>query len=351
MVADNRISAVSKLRSMLSYCLINKIIPQYTKCNFIVINGSTRDKIPLTFGEGLVENVTHLTLLGSHLAQTGNIKDDLQLHFTKRYSSCIKYFNFLKSNKLAPLYIKIKVLKACVINSLLYNCETFGDYYPTDLEKIYFKLIKAALQVRNSTPNVLVLIETGLLPLKAIIYRRQLNFFRKFISGLKNTSSRFNVMNELSTNPTSYLKHYYDLDRKYTSVTEIDEEFLGNLRTSVENLAQTDGKTKFKTYMKINPDLTRSTFLLSHSTMVVDITKFRLGSHRLPIETGRWSRTPPELRLCRSCNVVGDESHVLFSCSQVDRNNLNFSGTLDGLWKNKDVFELFKRIKTGTEYL
>ena len=239
------------------------------------------------------------------------------------------------------------------MNSLLYNCETFGDYHSVDLERIYHNLIKATLQVRNSTPNEIVLIETGLLPIKAIIYRRQLKFFRRFINGLDQESSRFDTMKKLNENPPSYLKHYYDLDRKYGSEADISNEFLRNLQTLVKTHAQTEGKTKFKTYLQINPRLEQSPFLNSHSTSVIDITKFRLGSHLLPIETGRWSRTERKDRLCRLCGVVGDEEHVLFFCSMVNRNNLCIPNTigLEHIWKNKDIFELFKRIKCGTEYL
>ena len=121
----------------------------------------------------------------------------------------------------------------------------------------------------------------------------------------------------------------------------------------VRTHAQTDGKTKFKTYLQINPRLEQSPFLNSHSTSVIDISKFRLGSHHLPIETGRWSRKERKDRLCRLCGVIGDEEHVLFVCSMVNRSNLCIPNTigLDDIWKSKDIFELFKRIKCATEYL
>ena len=47
----------------------------------------------------------------------------------------------------------------------------------------------------------------------------------------------------------------------------------------------------------------------------IEMTRFRLGSHRLVVETGRWSRTPADRRLC-TCGVVEvqDEAHVVFWC-------------------------------------
>ena len=42
-------------------------------------------------------------------------------------------------------------------------------------------------------------------------------------------------------------------------------------------------------------------------------SRLRLGSHSLRVETGRWSRTPRENRLC-ICDNVQDEIHVLLHC-------------------------------------
>ena len=40
------------------------------------------------------------------------------------------------------------------------------------------------------------------------------------------------------------------------------------------------------------------------------ITKFRCSNCKLPIETGRWSMTPREERICHLCNVgLGTEFH------------------------------------------
>ena len=47
----------------------------------------------------------------------------------------------------------------------------------------------------------------------------------------------------------------------------------------------------------------------------IEMTRFRVGSHKLKVETGRWSRVPREERTC-SCGVGGiqDEEHVVFHC-------------------------------------
>ena len=47
----------------------------------------------------------------------------------------------------------------------------------------------------------------------------------------------------------------------------------------------------------------------------ITYTRLRLMSHRLKVETGRWTRpvTPRERRLC-SCNAIQTEEHVLLEC-------------------------------------
>ena len=122
-------------------------------------------------------------------------------------------------------------------------------------------------------------------------------------------------MNDLNMNMSSCLKHYRELSRKYDNSIEIHNEHKQNLKISLINQAQIDGKSKFRTYLDINPNLLPSPFLNSHNTLVPFIIKFRLGTHYLPIETGRWTRTPREERLCQLCKVVGDERHLTYNCN------------------------------------
>ena len=48
----------------------------------------------------------------------------------------------------------------------------------------------------------------------------------------------------------------------------------------------------------------------------ITFTRFRLSSHRLRVEVGRWSRTPREERVCACGTGVQDEFH-LFQCPRV----------------------------------
>ncbi len=48
------------------------------------------------------------------------------------------------------------------------------------------------------------------------------------------------------------------------------------------------------------------------------MTKFRISSHRLPIERGRYNKPPlpPEERICTTCpnKPIEDEQHIVLEC-------------------------------------
>ena len=346
LIAATRDLAVSKLKNLLHYCRLNCIIPQYTKCEFIAINGDTADREPIPFGEKVLNSVSHLGLLGSHLTATGLLSDDLKLHMDARYKSCIKYFNFLRANQLAPLCVKIKVLKACVINSLLTNCETFGHCIPKDLEKTYNKLLRRTLNVRSNTPSLLLYIESGFLPIKALIIARQLKFFNRYKEQLTGNTCRVQMFHRLLGEPTNYLQHYIDISTKYPSVADVYRESKEEVKQQIRDLADKGtAHYKYKIYTKMNPNLEKSPFITNFHPLSRDAIRFRLGSHILPIETGRWSRKPREDRLCVECGVLGDERHAIFDCTNVDRRNIIMPEDICDVWKMEGVFDLMHGLK------
>ena len=101
----------------------------------------------------------------------------------------------------------------------------------------------------------------------------------------------------------------------------------------------------------MNDALVPSNFIYDLRYVATKITKFRLGSHSLPIETGRWCRKPRNERLCPSCKVLGDEFHIVYICNDINRTGLHLPPTFVELWKCDAVFDLFQRIDSSCDYL
>ena len=223
---------------------MNYIVPQIKKCEFITINGDGHhDKVPFPFGNSFINHVDHITLFGSHLLASGMLTDDLDLHYNETVFELHKFFNFCRENRLAPLMLKIKVLKACVVNSLIYNCETFGNEEPAGLAAMYHKLIRCVFNVRSNTHILLLYTEPGLLPIKALIETRQL----KFHSTIFAFSRRQYLLNALMVDPSTYLYHYIQLEHRYQQ-QEFDIEYYSNdIKSRIRNFA-TNGRYKFKLF-------------------------------------------------------------------------------------------------------
>ena len=82
------------------------------------------------------------------------------------------------------------------------------------------------------------------------------------------------------------------------------------------------------TYRQINEELVK--YPLYENIRIpeykrVEVTRFRTGSHRLRVETGRWSRMARDRRLCDcSHGSVQDEFHVVETCQHLNDLRLLF---------------------------
>ena len=94
----------------------------------------------------------------------------------------------------------------------------------------------------------------------------------------------------------------------------------------------------------MNPKLEPLPFINLPHPLSDTIMKFRLGSHKLPIETGRWKGLDRNDRICPECKVLGDEEHFLYDCQQIRRDDLQLPGSSADLWQHANVFKLFSRL-------
>ena len=163
-----------------------------------------------------------------------------------RYKSVIKFYNFMRSNRLAPLRVKLKVLRSCVVGSLLHNFEDFGYHTPRELESTYTKLLRCCFNIRSNVPNDIIFIESGLLPIKAVILIRQFKFYKRLFDTVKKNSRRDKMLNMLleKENRTKYIQHYESLVTRYDSDKDIVSEYRNVVKQRIYSKAST-GHYKF----------------------------------------------------------------------------------------------------------
>ena len=76
--------------------------------------------------------------------------------------------------------------KTVYVPTVIFNCEAWDNINKSEwdqLHKIQMKFLKRILQVPASTPNSIILLELGVVPIKWEIKKRQLNFLHDIFYG------------------------------------------------------------------------------------------------------------------------------------------------------------------------
>ena len=319
MLATSRKLAIEKMKCLIQYCNTNYIKLQITKCGMMCVNGNEEeDAQPMVFEKIKIDVTKCEVYLGSAITDSVRIIDDVNEDIKLRQTSVVKYFAFLINNFYAPIDVKLKVLDACLLSSLLYNAETWADAKFERLEIVYKRMLKSTLGVGMTTCTEFLYVELGILSLKTRVMMKQWVFWNKVLN-MEDSNPIIYVINLARRYNLKEVRYYDMLVERYDSVDEIVSEFYEENKMKIRTKAGS-GRSKYVTYLEINPDLEtpkiyHNIWSMNHVSM---IAKLRTSSHNLQVEMGRRTRTARELRLCYCEKSVEDETHFLTECELYD---------------------------------
>ena len=324
-----------------------KMSLNFKKSGYFIINGKCKDiKCHIRLSNGWLSYRQKHKYLGAIFSDTGSIHQDVSTYLSDKSKHVnVKLAAFMFSNKFAPIPVKLKVVKTCINAILTYSCEAWGSCSLNVVEMLQRKALKIAMSVQKNVPNEIVYVETDFVCLKAQIYKRQLKFFRKVkedaINNPLSTTSRLFLLG-MEKN-VLYLRHYRDLDRKFNSEKICYEFYLKEHRNAVtskiisKGIQDPDGC--YGPYIKLNPSLSSPEFYRDIKCMETDrllLTRYRTGSHRLKINTGRVSQQQRHERLCSCLENIQTLEHVILYCPLTENiRNIYHINTQD----LKDIFE------------
>ena len=293
-------------------------------------NATKEDRYEFKVYDITVKHNLSYIYLGSPFTENGRINDVIKLHFKTRAKDLNKLRIFCKKNETMPYVFKKKVLEAMIVSSLLYGCESWLGTDFKEIEKLYVSAVKAILGVRETTRNDTSLIEAGMPSTRELIRKRTRTFLNK-------------ELNSGRIRETPLMKIYRLCEGKRTK----GFVFLRNImirselqQNSVVEKFRGQNSSKARIYREINPDLTTHRVYCTNEYINdrerLSFTRFRLSSHHLKIETGRWARIEREERVCGCGNGVQDEEHVLFRCP-ITENERRKVGLQDGEYNDIGV--------------
>ena len=351
-MATTRDLLVEKLSHLGDYCEEYGMVINEDKTKLLVINGDDTDRRPIQLGDVTILNAKTYVYLGAVVTEDGSTATSITEHAKEKLKSVNKLIIFLASNHDAPFHVKKKVFDAAFSSSILYSMESWIGFSTKSIESMYMKGVKALLGVRSSIPDNLCLIEAGLPPLESVVLQAQGKFFNKMMHRM-----------DMEDDPLGYVLRLIEREdpwmwEKIISVMSTTKHVEAG-RNQILHSVFIDPGRRSSTYKHLNPDLsvhiiyTRSAEYIPDS-LRIGFTRVRLSSHRLKIETGRWSQTPRYRRIC-SCGCIQDEEHIL-KCQLnktilSDFQYLEASLGLNHLFENMDVknLTLLNKLLEATE--
>ena len=252
--------------------------------------------------------------LGFWLSDTNDVAQIIEYHFKKKLVHISSFYSWLAINQDTPFAIKMLVLYNCLFATLLYSCEVWINLpnLSEQLLGIERKALKSCLGVKQSTTDDIIYLELNKADIVSTILDRQLNFYTKLMKHDQNSAiviGVWNLYNNIIGNEVGFLHYFQSLEPKNKCT---------NKTNRVERIQLSDRSMSSRynelCSLKYCETLYNSFVIERYRTV---ITRWRLSSHSLRIETGRYTRpkTPRSERNCSICNTVEDEHHALFVCN------------------------------------
>ena len=133
---------IKKCNTMISYFNEHKLSLNIGKSGYMVINGPESSKAGIQLISGTLSYVCSYVYLGYIIIDTLFKTTAINVSFSKRSNSTIKFLNFCRGNCTAPLYVKFKALYSCVNACYLYGCEVWEDCNLSKLETLHRKVFE-----------------------------------------------------------------------------------------------------------------------------------------------------------------------------------------------------------------
>ena len=181
------------------------------------------------------------------------------------------------------------------------------------------------LGIRNNTPNEIVQIESGCLPLRTNVRQQQKQFWKKIKEDIiiHPDAPISKLVKQAEEQNLPYVHHYNRLhDVQHTTAAEFGQAIHIDAINKIREKGNEDPLSKFGQYLMVNDDLKPSK-IYSDQTMLesdrIILIRYRTGSHKLRIETERWDKTPRENRMCVCQTEPQTLEHVLYRCQRLTR--------------------------------
>ena len=333
-----------------------------------------------TINEEPVDIVDEFCYLGIKFHCTGNLNKAVKTlndQALKAYYHLLSVFSRLSID----IKTKLSLFDALVVPIILYGSEVWGVYSActAEVDKLHYKFCKTLLGVRPQTSNAAVLGELGRFPLALVCKQRSLKYWSKInkdrdsiMFSVYTNQGALNGLNDVTYNATSplwfnaiksildnlgfsNLFHAFNTDIEYMPMLSqrLHDQYIQKWNETLNS------QSKMEYYCMFKRDFVFEKYLecVSNKTTRIQLSRFRLCSHSLEIECGRYNRVARNDRKCKLCNqnTVESEYHFMLCCPVYSelRSKYNISITWPTLIKFRNIMSCknYTMIQNTAKYI
>jgi hypothetical protein len=358
----------NSINKTVNYCYEHGLEVNISKTKTMQVNKRTNTFHEFKIGEEKIENVNHYKYLGLTFDQNGTLhKARSQL-----YGSALKAMHKLRKcigQSNISIRTALRLFDSLISPILLYGCELTNTYFfnhnksidiflekilKTDQEKLHLNFCRMILGVNNKTANVAVLGELGRMPIFIKGFKFAVNFFNRAIRSEEDSLLKFAI--EESKTKQNSNKCWSNWLHKILSAIHgqnfqleneilysnhsFNEKFIDFWKRKLFNDQRIEGGNKLRTYrlFKSNHTMEKYLHIIKNKNHRQALTKLRVSNHKLRIETGRYTGTAIDQRVCDVCQTLEDEKHFLILCKKFEK-------------ERKPLFENIKTICINFDHL
>jgi hypothetical protein len=327
-------SLQSMLNDIQTYCQTWGLKINTSKTKVVIFEKGRHTYHNFYLNNEILENVNSFKYLGVELYKNGQWHRTQQKIAAHGQRALHKLFRIISQVTL-PINELCKLFDSLVAPVLNYSSEVWGHHSAKTIETIHTKFCRKILCVKKSTNLIGLYGELGRMPL---ICQRQINMLKYWLKIIKlpNENILKNMYMMLKTdvdNNNSYNGQNWAYNIKtlldnlglseiwinqYTVnisinyiIQRLKDVHVQTWQTDIDNSSRLSSYRRYKHTFELESYLS----FLSDKFRIA-LSKFRLSSHSLAIETGRYQNIPQENRKCVLCNLnaIENEYHFLLVC-------------------------------------
>lgn len=352
------------LRKMLhdveTYCNAWGLKINVSKTKAMIFENGRATHVNLYIYNEPIEVVNSFKYLGINLFKNGNFNRSQKMIAEHASFSLIKLYQIFNTVEL-PIHQKVKLFDVLVGSILNFCSEIWGMNPATDIEMIHVRFLRYILGAKKSTNLSALYGELGRVPLS--IYRKVnlIKYWNKVIS-LKDNSlvkrtykllrrDDFDNKTYKNKNWASQVKtilNEYGFSDIWINES-IDIYTLEVIKRRIMDTycqswySEINNSPRLRTYAIFKHTFIREKYLdvIHEYKFRHALARFRISSHRLGIEIGRYTNTPLNDRVCTLCNMnqIESEYHFLLVCPKYRDLRVKFFKPYYCHWPNINKFE------------